>query len=332
MIPLNESIPNEDVLLNDSDVVLVTGGSGLFGHGIRAVQEQRCLKGQWVYLSSRDGDLRSMQQCKALFDKYKPTYVIHLAAFVGGLFHNMTNKVQFWLDNVDMNNNILQLCQEHQVRKVVSCLSTCVFPDGVPYPFDETVLHKGPPHFSNDAYAYAKRMLDMLSRWYNEQNNDNRFVSVIPTNLFGPNDNYNVASGHVLPGLIHKCYLAKKNGTDFTVYGTGKPLRQFMYSADAGELMIWALLNYNDGKEPVIISVGEEDEISINDAVESIVEAMDFKGRIVHDTTKSDGQFKKTASNKKLMSLYPQFRFTPFKQAVKESVQWFLDNYESARK
>jgi GDP-L-fucose synthase len=159
-------------------------------------------------------------------------------------------------------------------------LSTCIFPDQIKYPIDETMLHLGPPHDSNNAYAYAKRMLDLLGRWYNERKSQTKFTCVIPTNLFGPNDNYHLEDAHVLPAFMHKLYIAQKKGADFVVYGTGKPLRQFLYSLDAGELMIWTMLNYEDS-EPIILSVGEEDEISIGDAAKLIVEAFDFKGKMV---------------------------------------------------
>lgn len=122
-----------------------------------------------------------------------------------------------------------------------------------------------------------------------------------------------------------------ENNQDFVVFGTGKPLRQFLYSLDAAELIIWALLNYQD-EEPIIISVSEEDEISIGDAARAVVDAFHFKGNMVFDTSRSDGQYKKTASNAKLLKLFPDFEFTPFKQAIQESVDWFVKNYEVARK
>lgn len=122
-----------------------------------------------------------------------------------------------------------------------------------------------------------------------------------------------------------------ETGGDFVVFGTGKPLRQFCYSLDCAELLLWTLLNYNQN-EPVILSVSEEEEISIGDAARSIVDALQFKGNVVFDTSRADGQYKKTASNAKLMSLYPNYKFTPFKDAVQQSVDWFVSNFETARK
>jgi len=327
-----DPIPGSEALTNN-DVVLVTGGTGLFGKGIEEVVQTLELPGKFYFAGSKDGYLRVKEDCEKLFERVKPTYVLHLAAFVGGLFRNMKYKVDFWLDNVNMNNNVLLCCHKHNVKKTVSCLSTCIFPDKVQYPIHEDVLHNGPPHESNNAYAYAKRMLDMSSRWFNEQYYDGevRFTSVIPTNLFGKHDNFNIENGHVLPGLMHKCMKAQETGKDYVVYGTGKPLRQFLYSVDAARMILWVLFNYNQA-EPVCISVGEADEVSIGEVAKTISEEFDFKGNLVFDTSKADGQFKKTASNDKFMKLYPDFKFTPFKDAIHETVQWFKNNYETARK
>ncbi|XP_045417269.1 GDP-L-fucose synthase isoform X2 [Lemur catta] len=232
--------------------------------------------------------------------------------------------------NVHINDNVLHSAFEVGARKVVSCLSTCIFPDKTTYPIDETMIHNGPPHNSNFGYSYAKRMIDVQNRAYFQQHGCT-FTAVIPTNVFGPHDNFNIEDGHVLPGLIHKVHLAKSSGSALTVWGTGKPRRQFIYSLDLAQLFIWVLREYSE-VDPIILSVGEEDEVSIQEAAEAVVEAMDFHGEVTFDTTKSDGQFKKTASNRKLRAYLPDFRFTPFKQAVKETCAWFTDNYEQARK
>ncbi|KAK6053807.1 hypothetical protein COOONC_08685 [Cooperia oncophora] len=157
-----------------------------------------------------------------------------------------------------------------------------------------------------------------------------QYTSVIRCNVFGPHDNYNLQSAHVLPALIHKTYVAKKEGKPLEVFGTGKPLRQFIYSLDLARLFIWVLRSYEE-VDPIILSVSEEDEVTIADAVKAIVKAFDFKGEVKFDTTKADGQLKKTASNAKLRKYLPDFRFTPFEEAVKASVDWFVENHESAR-
>ncbi|GAB5584304.1 GDP-L-fucose synthase [Prionailurus iriomotensis] len=332
--------------------ILVTGGSGLVGRAIQeVVADGAGLPGEdWVFVSSKDADLtcphphtsqrlhgplsfvaafpaispvyscpryptprvlvpspappRDAAQTRALFEKVRPTHVIHLAAMVGGLFRNIKYNLDFWRKNIHINDNVLHSAFEVGVRKVVSCLSTCIFPDKTTYPIDETMIHNGPPHNSNFGYSYAKRMIDVQNRAYFQQHGCT-FTAVIPTNVFGPHDNFNIEDGHVLPGLIHKVHLAK---------------------TDLARLFIWVLREY-DEVEPIILSVGEEDEVSIQEAAEAVVEAMDFRGEVT-----SDGQFKKTASNGKLRTYLPDFRFTPFKQAVKETCAWFTHNYEQARK
>mmetsp|Transcript_8941 Transcript_8941/g.28387 ORF Transcript_8941/g.28387 Transcript_8941/m.28387 type:complete len:324 (-) Transcript_8941:362-1333(-) len=313
-------------------VVLVTGGTGLYGMAIKKFVSSEAAEAQatWVFLSSKDGDLRDRAATEAIFAKHKPTHVIHLAAMVGGLFANMAKKVEFYRENMLINDNMMECCRIYKVEKLVSCLSTCIFPDKTSYPIDETMIHNGAPHPSNEGYAYAKRMIDVLNRCYADEYGC-KFTSVVPTNIFGEHDNFSIQGGHVIPGLIHKCYIAKRDGTDFTVWGSGTPLRQFIYSLDLAALTVWVLNEY-DSAEPIILSVDEAAEVSIKDVALMIAEAMEFKGNVVFDTSKADGQHKKTASNAKLRSLRPEFAFTPMGTALKNTVQWFVDNYEKARK
>ncbi|KAF7636951.1 hypothetical protein Mgra_00003691 [Meloidogyne graminicola] len=351
--------------------ILVTGGSGLVGKAIEKVVNsgEKRDDDEWFFVGSKDCDLTDLEQTRKLFQQIKPTHVINLAAMVGGLFHNLRHNLQFFTKNLDIAQNVLRCCHEFDVQKCVSCLSTCIFPDKTTYPIDETMIHNGPPHESNFGYAYAKRMIDILNRGYAQEHNRNillstqirgragsgsrpgfflgsgsrlshffgqpgfllEYTSVVPCNVFGSYDNYNLENAHVIPALIHKCYLAKKNGTPLTVFGSGKPLRQFIFSEDLARLFIWTLWEYKS-IEPIILSVGEEDEVTIKDVVEGIVKAMDFKGEVIYETSKADGQFKKTASNKKLRSFLPDFKFTPFEKAIDDSVKWFVNNYETARK
>lgn len=316
---------------SESVVALVTGASGLVGQAIQKVVAEEDRKDEkWIFLGSKDADLRDLEQTRALFEKYKPTHVIHLAAFVGGLYKNMAKPVEFLNYNLAMNQNITQMCFEYKVHKLVSCLSTCIFPDKTTYPIDETMVHNGPPHDSNFAYAYAKRLIDTSNKAYHAEYGC-KFTSVIPTNVYGPHDNFHLQDSHVVPGLIHKFYNAKRDNTSVTCFGSGTPLRQFIFSEDLARLFVWVLRNY-ESPEPIILSVDEEDEITIREVVEAIRDAIGFQGEIVWDTSKSDGQFKKTACNKKLRGLYPGFKFTPFRQGIQESVDWFVKNYEIARK
>lgn len=229
-----------------------------------------------------------------------------------------------------MNDNVLLVAKELNCR-CVSCLSTCIFPDKTTYPINETMLHAGKPHSSNEGYSFAKRMVDVMNRIYsNEYGCD--FTSVIPTNIYGPHDNFNVDEGHVIPGLIHKCHIAKQTGGEFHVWGSGTPLRQFVYAPDLGRLMIWVMREYKE-VEPIILSVDEAAEVSIKDIAEMIAEAFELPpAQLVFDTEKSDGQFKKTADNTKLRGYLPDFEFVPIKEGIAKSVAWFLENYETARK
>ena len=239
-------------------------------------------------------------------------------------------KVEFWRKNVIMQDNVMQECAARGVAKLVSCLSTCIFPDATTYPIDETMIHAGPPHPSNEGYAYAKRMVDVQNRMYAAQHGC-KFTAVIPTNIYGKHDNFHLADSHVIPGLIHKCVLAKRAGTPFTVLGSGAPRRQFIYSKDLARLMLWTLRSYDEA-DPIILSVGEEDEVSIGDVARAVVAAVGFEGDVVFDESAADGQFKKTASNKKLRAYLPDFKFTPMEEAMRETVDWFVENFDKARK
>ncbi|CAB1097059.1 GFS [Ectocarpus sp. CCAP 1310/34] len=213
-------------------------------------------------------------------------YLLKTPCIVGGLFSNLKYKVEFFRENILINDNVMECCRIYKVEKLVSCLSTCIFPDKTTYPIDETMVHNGPPHTSNEGYAYAKRMIDVLNRCYKVPDEYGcNFTSVIPTNIYGKGDNFSIDNGHVLPGLIHKCYKAKQAGEDLHVWGTGSPLRQFIYNVDLGALMIWTMRNYHE-VDPIILSVGEEDEVSIADAAKMIASAMNFEGNVVFDTDK----------------------------------------------
>jgi GDP-L-fucose synthase len=306
--------------------IIVTGGTGLVGSAIKTISKNYGY--EFIFISSNDCDLTNYTSTFELFSKYNPDCVIHLAACVGGLFKNMKYKVDMFEKNILINTNVLKVCHEIGVKKVVSCLSTCIFPDKTSYPIDETMLHNGAPHFSNDAYAYAKRMLDVQSRAYREQYNDN-FICVIPTNIYGPYDNFNLHDSHVIPGLIHKCYLAKQKSEPFVIAGTGTPLRQFIYSEDLAKLILWSLENYND-IEPIILSVSESEEKSINFVATCIAKKFNYVN-LIFDKEKPDGQFKKTANNSKLLGLINNFEFTPIELGISKTVEWFEANYNNCR-
>lgn len=310
--------------------ILVTGGSGMVGQAIKNVMNELNETHDFVFLSSKDANLTNFLQTRKLFRTQRPDMVIHLAACVGGLFKNMNQKVDMYEKNMLINHNVLKCSHDFKVKKVVSCLSTCIFPNKTKYPIKETMLHNGPPHTSNEGYAYAKRMLEVHSRMYNEQYGDN-FICVIPTNIYGEHDNYNLEDAHVIPSLIHKCYLAKQKNEPFIVFGSGKPLRQFIYSQDLARLILWSLLKY-DKKDTLILSVSEKKEVSIKKVATIIAEKMNYKNNMKFDTTKSDGQYKKTASNKLLLKQNPNFKFVDIDKGLDNTIKWFIDNYDSCRK
>ena len=297
--------------------LLVTGGQGLVGSSINA-----------EYKIGREFDLINFEETQKMFKKYKPTHVIHCAGKVGGVGGNMNHKGEYFYNNIMINTNVIEYARRNGVEKLVSFLSTCVFPDNVEYPLTESKIHLGEPHNSNYPYAYAKRMADIQIRAYREQYGLN-YVSVIPTNIYGPNDNFSLTHGHVMPMLIHKLYLAQQNNTDFTVWGSGNPLREFIYSKDIAKLSEWAIDNYNE-LEPIIFSTSEE--ISIKDLVDLLVKEFNFKGKVIFDSSKPDGQFRKPSDNSKLKSYLPDFKFTPIEDGIKETVNWFIKNYENVRK
>ena len=297
---------------------LVTGGTGLVGSAINAD----------IKLSSNDVDLKNWESTLRFFKDIKPTEVIHCAARVGGLGGNMNHKGEFFYENIMINTNVLEACRQVGVKKVVSFLSTCVFPDDVEYPLSEEKVHLGEPHSSNYPYAYAKRMADIQIRAYKEQYGVEYFT-VIPTNIYGPNDNFDIKNGHVLPSLIHKCHLAQQSNTDFVIWGSGEPTREFVFSKDIGKFANWAIDNYKE-VEPIIVST--TDPIKIKDVVGLIVEYMNFKGNVVWDRDKPDGQYRKPSSIEKLKSYLPDFEFTSIEDGLKETIEWFYENYEVIRK
>jgi len=312
--------------------ILVTGGYGLVGHAIQdiikstEIHNKNNIKDEFIFVSSKDFDLTSMRETQKMFETHRPTKVIHLAANVGGLFKNMNQKVDMLEKNLMINYNVVKCAHIYKVEKLVACLSTCIFPDKIEeYPIREEMLHDGSPHFSNDAYAYSKRMLEIHCKAYRENFGDN-FICVSPTNVYGPHDNFDLENGHVLPVLIHRCYLAKQLNQDFIVRGTGKPLRQFIFSQDLAELILLVLDKSNESN--TILSTSHNQEVSIKEVATMIAKCFDYEHRIVFDTNYSDGQYKKTVSNEKIQKLLarekPDFQFESIERGIQETVKWFI--------
>jgi len=302
--------------------ILVTGGTGLVGSAIKKISINY-EEYNFIFISSKQYDLIKIEDTIKMYETYKPTYIIHLAACVGGLFKNMNNKVEMFEKNLMINYNVIKCAHDYKVEKLIACLSSCIFPDKVSYPISEEMLHNGPPHNSNDAYAYAKRMLEIHCKIYKENYGDN-FTCIIPTNIYGPNDNFDLENGHVLPSLIHKCFLAKKQNIDFVIRGTGNPMRQFIFSEDLANLIM--IILKKDIKENIILSVPEDKEISIGEVGKIIAKCYDYIDRIRFDKSYSDGQYKKTVGIDLLNKYITDFNFTKIEDGIKTTVDWFKQN------
>jgi len=301
--------------------LLVTGGIGLIGSAI----QQLCPDA--TFISRQEFNLLSPMGVFNMFERYTPDAVIHLAGKVGGVATNTQYPVDFFEENVLINTLVLQTAHKFNVKRVLSCMSTCVFPDNVEYPLQPNKIHLGEPHSSNFGYAYAKRMLEVQTRAYQTQYNKQWFT-VIPTNVYGPHDNYNLKTSHVIPALIHKCYLAKQNDTPLHIWGSGRAIREFIYSKDLAELMLRLIDNY-DSNDPIILS--SPNQYSVSEVVEMIASLMNFKGEIIYDNVGPEGQYRKPSDITPLQTLYPDFKYTPFSDGMKNSIDWFCNNYNSAR-
>jgi GDP-L-fucose synthase len=303
--------------------ILVTGSQGLVGSALKEI-----LKGDVYFATRAEADLTSFEQTLELFKRVNPSKVIHLAALVGGIGGNLMHSGDYFRNNLLINTNVLESARISGVQRLVSFMSTCVFPNDGPWPLNPKNLHDGAPHPSNFGYAYAKRMLEVQSRAYRSQWGLDYFV-VIPTNIYGPHDNFNLVEGHVVPALIHKVQLAIQDQSPVHIWGSGKPLREFVYSRDIAKLTVWMLNNYF-GEDPVILSSGIEN--SIEELTEEICQAMGYQGEIIKDLDKPDGQFRKPSDTSALHDLFPDFEFTSLKDGINETIQWFLQAYPNIRK
>jgi GDP-L-fucose synthase len=297
---------------------LITGGSGLIGREFSSNYK----------MSSKDCNILNVAEIEELFEKENFDNVIHTAARVGGVLANTNYVYDFFLENIRMNTNIIGVARKRNIKKLIGFTSTCVFPADIDYPLTEEKMHYGPPHPSNYGYAHAKRMLDIQIQTCNQQYGT-KYFTVIPTNVYGPNDNYHLENGHVLPSLIHRCYNAKRNGEDFEVWGSGAPLREFVFSRDVANICEILLDKYQD-TTPVIISTSEE--VSIKGAVDMITSILDFKGKVFWNTEKPEGQFRKPTDTTKLKSVIKNYKFTNFEKGLEETIEYFVNNYDKIRK
>ena len=304
--------------------ILITGGTGMVGSAFNKLDTDHEL----ILVGSQECDLRIREDAQFLLFVHNPDAIIHLAARVGGIKANMERMGEFYYDNILINTNVLEAAKSCGTPKVVSLLSTCVYPDKITYPLKEKNIHNGPPHASNYAYAYAKRMLDIQSQAYRKQFGCN-FTTAVPNNLFGENDNYHLKDSHVIPAIIHKMYLASKNGEDVELWGDGSPLREFTYSRDLARILLFLVEKY-DGETP--INVGNTREYSIKEIALKIKEFMKFEGNIAWNTSAPAGQLRKPSCNAKFLELgWDKEQYTPLDRALKDSCTWFRENYPNVR-
>lgn len=307
--------------------VVVTGSNGLLGSAIKRELFDNG-EGPHIFLTRKDANLES--HAEGAITIYKSSAVhqadtlIHCAAKVGGVQANMDNNEGFFVSNTTIDFNVLHGAANGKIQNLVSILSTCVFPDNdVTYPLTADQIDMGAPHGSNYGYAYSKRLLLYQTKIYAKAMGLN-WISVIPTNLYGPHDNFDLNNGHLIPALIRKAYEAKRDGTDYVVWGDGTPLRQFVYSEDMAKIVLWASKNW---KSDVPMMAVNPREYSIKEVVDIITQRFQIpEDRIIYDQSKPNGQFKKTAS-----SDVEWFEFTPLEEGINKTIDWFIVNYEKAR-
>ena len=296
--------------------ILVTGGGGLVGQHLQDILPDA------IYISSKDYDLTDLQQVRDMMNEEKPTSVIHLAARVGGIVDNINYPVDYLEENVLMNTNVLKACHEFDVEKVIAILSTCVYPDVVDiYPMKEEDLFNGPPTPTNFSYGFAKRCMAAHIDSYRKQY-DKKWSYLIPCNLYGEYDKYEEHHSHFVSALIRKIYEAKDS---IELWGTGKPLRQFMYGGDLARV-----IKYMIDKDVVgSFNVAPEWVHSINDLAEIGKKAC-LKEKLVvnYNSNKPDGQFRKDVDSSKLLSALKDFEFTPLKEGIKKVYDNFSKRYD----
>ena len=317
--------------------ILVTGGSGLVGSHIKKLvtNNEKYRNMKFTFISSKDCDLTNRNDVLKYFKNKDFNGIIHLAARVGGLYDNMRNNVSMFSKNIKINENILEACNLNNIYIGIFCLSSCIFPEKPSkFPMDETMIHESPPHPSNEGYAYAKRMLELQCRQYNN-NFGKKYICVVPVNLYGEHDNFTFGDAHVIPELIHRMYKYKNenNNEPFYAYGTGSPLRQFLYAGDFAKMILTIFNNYNPGHMNLRPIICCNDELTIKELVYKIAYIMGIDLTSIHfDSTKSDGCIRKTVSNSYYKRVLPQFHFTNIHDGLEKTISWFIENYEVVRK
>jgi len=305
--------------------VVVTGGAGFMGS--RVVERLRSAGAEVIVPRSRDYNLVDGTAVKRLYKDARPEVVIHAAAVVGGIGANRANPGRFFYENLMMGAQSLEEARLSGVKKFVAVGTICAYPKFTPVPFKEEELWNGYPEETNAPYGLAKKMLLVQSQAYRQQYGFNS-IFLLPVNLYGPGDNFDPASSHVIPALIRKVVEAKRDGKDeIEVWGTGRATREFLYVDDCAEAIVLAAERY-DGAEPVNIGAGFE--ISIKDLAELIVKLADFKGRLRWDATKPDGQPRRCLDTSRATREFGFKASTPFEKGLAATIQWYQANTGSS--
>ncbi len=283
--------------MNDKQAkIYIAGHRGMVGSALKR-RLQRAGFTNFVERTSAELDLRDQQAVNAFFQAEKPQYVFLAAAKVGGILANNTYRASFIYDNLMIEANVIHAAYLHQVEKLLFLGSSCIYPKMAPQPLKEDYLLTGLLEPTNEPYAIAKIAGIKLCDAYRDQYGCN-FISVMPTNLYGPNDNYDLNNSHVLPALIRKFHVAKKNGNkEVLMWGTGSPKREFLHVDDLADACYYLMLNYN---EPGLVNIGTGSDISILDLAKTIKDIVGFDGAITHDLTKPDGTPRKLMNVDKL--------------------------------
>ncbi len=309
--------------------VLVTGGHGLVGHSLQKIAPH------YIFLKRQDGDLRSAEDVHTIFQQHRPDVVIHLASHVGGVYDNMKHNYTYLMDNLKIHCNVVDACRTFHVKKLINILSTCIFPDeGVTYPLTSPQMHHGLPHSSNIGYAYSKRVLHIASSILAETSSNNiHVVNLTPTNLYGEYDQYNLEKAHVIPALIHKTYLAKRDLTAVEIRGSGEAKRQFVFSDDFARVILHFVERDYDHQVSCIVSPDVSSEISIKDLIHEIARLFDVNNKsIVFHRHDEEGQLQKTTDDHELRQYLPDFAFTSLKDGLSVVVDHFQKHYSDVRK
>jgi GDP-L-fucose synthase len=306
--------------------VVVTGGAGFLGtFVVDELRRRGCPRP--VVPRSGDYDLRREADIVRLLEAARPEVVIHLAAVVGGIGANRDNPGRFFYDNLMMGVQLIEQARLHAVGKFVAVGTVCSYPKFAPVPFREEALWEGYPEETNAPYGLAKKMLLVQSQAYRQQYGFNS-IFLLPVNLYGPGDNFDPHSSHVIPALIKKCVDATETGRDeIEVWGTGQATREFIYVEDAAEAIVLAAERY-DGAEPVNVGAGQE--ISIRDLVELIAKLAGFAGRIAWDTSKPDGQPRRRLDTSRAPTAFGFVAKTPFTEGLRRTIDWYRGQMKRA--